>query len=220
VERSASTISAPGAPSRSRRGPLVAAILVLLVVGAMAYDTTVVTIGSEADVRGDVFSPEAFAREAFPAIRDSIVERAIEAPALAAAVAADKAAAAAEYGVPAGIGAVIPVAFEGTLGEGKSGIYSVAVDGLPEDVQIRVQTGPAINGTELRDATGEIQFGDFTNQIEYQNAAAALNDAMKEEVLAGVDTSALAGKTVSVTGVFTLINPKNWLVTPVRFEAR
>lgn len=211
---------APQAPARPNRKRLVVAGLVLFVIGAIAWDTTVVTIGSEQDVRSDVFSPEAFAEEAFPAIQASILERAVEARTLAEAVAADKAAAAAEYGVPAGIGSVIPVAFEGVVGEGKSGIYTVAVDGLPEDLQIRVQTGPAINGTELRDATGEIAFGDFTNQIEYQNAGAALNDRMKEEVLAGVDTGALTGKTVSVTGVFTLINPENWLVTPVRFEAR
>ena len=42
-----------------------------------------------------------------------------------------------------------------------------------------MQTGPAINGTDLRDAPGEIKFGQFTNQIEYQNAGAALNNAMK-----------------------------------------
>ena len=85
---------------------------------------------------------------------------------------------------------------------------------------MRVQTGPAINGTDLRDATGTIEFGQFTNQIEYQNAGAALNDAMKEQVLADVETAELTGRTISVTGVFKLINPKSWLVTPVALEVR
>ena len=58
------------------------------------------------------------------------------------------------------------------------------------ETKIRVQTGPAINGTDLRDATGEVKFGDFKNQIEYQNAGSAINNAMKEAVLAGIDTSA------------------------------
>ena len=83
-----------------------------------------------------------------------------------------------------------------------------------------MQTGPAINGTDLRDATGEIKFGDFKNQIEYQNAGAAINNAMKAAVLAGIDTASLAGKTVTVTGAFTLVNPKNWLVTPVEITVQ
>ena len=115
---------------------------------------------------------------------------------------------------------MFPVKFTGVVGEGKSGIYNVAVDGLPARRKIRVQTGPAINGTDLRDATGEIKFGDFKNQIEYQNAGAAINNAMKEAVLAGIDTARLTGKTVSVIGAFTLVNPKNWLVTPVEIAVQ
>ncbi len=83
-----------------------------------------------------------------------------------------------------------------------------------------MQTGPAINGTDLRDATGDIEFGQFTNQIEYQNAGAAINDEMKEQVLSGIDTGDLSGETVDVTGVFKLINPNNWLVTPVSLSVQ
>jgi predicted lipoprotein len=206
-------------PARSnRRWVAIAAVAVVL--AAIALDTRVVRIGSEADVRSDVFSPEAFGQDAFPGIVASIEERAVDAASLAAAITADKAAAATQYGVPAGIGAVMPVTFEGVVGEGKSGVYAVAVDGLPEDLLVRVQTGPAINGTDLRDATGEILFGQFKNQIEYQNAGSAINNAMKAQVLADLDTSDLTGKTVAVTGVFTLINPKSWLVTPVQLEVR
>ena len=43
---------------------------------------------------------------------------------------------------------------------------------------------------------------------------------MKKEVLADIDTASLSGKTVSVTGVFKLINPKNWLVTPVEMSVQ
>ncbi len=74
-------------------------------------------------------------------------------------------------------------------------------------IQVRVQTGPAIMGTDLRDATGTIAFGQFTNQIEYQNAGSALNKQMKNDVLSKVDTTNLTGKTVSVVGVFQLTDP-------------
>ena len=139
----------------------------------------------------------------------------MEAQELAEAIAADPEAAAAEYAVESSGGPVFSVTFTGVVGEGQSGIYEVDVEGVPDDLLIRLQTGPAINGTELRDATGEITFGQFTNQIDYQNAGSALNEEMKAAVLADIDSEALTGETITVTGAFTLINPESWLVTPV-----
>ncbi len=83
-----------------------------------------------------------------------------------------------------------------------------------------MQTGPAIMGTDLRDGTGTIQFGQFTNQIDYQNAGSALNKEMKKQVLSKLDTTDLKGKTVSVVGVFQLTDPAKWLVTPVSLEVK
>ena len=187
-------------------------------VAAMALDTTVVTIGSDEDTRVAGFSPDAYGAEQFPRIREDITARAVDAATLAAALAEDKAAAAAQYGT-GGAMPVLPVRLSGTVGEGKGGIYDVAVEGV-EDVRIRVQTGPAINGTDLRDAPGDIAFGQFKNQIEYQDAGAGINRAMKAEVLEGIDNSDLTGKTISVTGAFKLINPKMWLVTPVEVSVQ
>ena len=214
------TQSVGPAPRRANRGRLVAAAVAVIVLAAIAFDTKVVRIGSGEDVANQVFSPETFGTTEFPKIRDNLAKRAVDAKTLAAAIAADKNAAAKQYGVAAGVGTVMPVSFTGVVGEGKSGIYNVAVEGVPEEVRIRLQTGPAINGTDLRDATGEIQFGAFKNQIEYQNAGAGINNAMKKEVLAAIDPSALTGKTVSVVGAFTLVNPKNWLVTPVELKVQ
>ncbi len=191
---SASTDAAAPAAGRSNRRRLILGAAALVVLAAIAVDTTVVRIGSERDVAEAGFSPERFGAETFPVVRDSIVARAVDAATLSEAIAADKAAAAEQYGVEAGIGSVFPISFTGVVGEGKSGIYNVAVDGLAGETKIRMQTGPAINGTDLRDATGEIGFGDFKNQIEYQNAGAAINNAMKAEVLAGIDTRRPAGQ--------------------------
>jgi predicted lipoprotein len=79
-----------------------------------------------------------------------------------------------------------------------------------------VQTGPAINGTDLRDASGTIEFGQFKNQIEYQDAGSGINRAMKKAVLDPIDTKDLSGKTLDIVGAFRLINPKNWRITPVK----
>ncbi len=125
-----------------------------------------------------------------------------------------------QYGVAAGVGPEMPVKFTGVAGKEDSGVYEVGVEGVPNTTTIRVQTGPAIMGTDLRDGTGTISFGQFTNQIEYQNAGSALNKEMKKQVLSKVDTGNLTGKTISVVGVFQLTDPANWLVTPVKMEVK
>jgi predicted lipoprotein len=205
---------------RPRRYPLIWIGLAIVVFAAMALDTTVVRIGSEHDVQEKKFSPQSFGAEQFPIIRESVEARAVEAVELATAIAADKKAAGEKYGVKTTTGPVLPVKFTGVVGERKSNYNVVAVEGLPPELTLRVQTGPALNGTDLRDATGKIEFGHFTNQIEYQDAGSAINNEVKKQVLAGIDPTALTGKTVTVIGVFKLVNPKNWIVTPVRLEVK
>jgi predicted lipoprotein len=80
--------------------------------------------------------------------------------------------------------------------------------------------GPAINGTAVRDATGQISFGQFTNQIDYQNAGSALNDEIKKNVLAKIDTKNLTGKTISIVGAFQYVVPNSWLITPVKVDVQ
>jgi len=193
---------------------------VVVVVLAIALDTKVVRIGSSEDLRQAGFSAAVYGAKAFPEIKQAIEARAVEAATLQQAIAANKDEAVAKYGIAGGSGPVFSVKFTGVAGERlASGLCEITVADVP-DVKIRVQTGPAINGTELRDATGTVAFGQFTNQIEYQNAGSALNNEMKKTILAAVDTNALTGKTVSIVGAFRLINPKSWLVTPVRLEVQ
>ncbi len=211
------------APARRRRGGLrlaVASGAALVLLAAMALDTKVVRLGGAGDAQPGVFSPAAYGAATFPKIQSAIAERAVAAPVLAEALAKDPEAAAKRYGVPANGSPEFPVSFTGVVGSDDSGNYDVKVDGMPEGVTVKVQTGPAIMGTDLRDGTGTISFGQFTNQIEYQNAGSAINKEMKREVLSKIDTANLAGKTVSVVGVFQMTDPKAWLVTPVRMEVK
>lgn len=211
---------APKAPAPARRGLYIAGAVVLAVLGAIVADTTVVRIGSDGDVRLQAFSADSFGETEFPRVQAFVAEKAVDAVTLAPEVLADKDAAIEKYGTPSSTGAIMMTKLTGVVGEGKSGLFSLAVDGVPSEVKIRVQTGPAVNGTDLRDAPGDIAFGDFTNQIEFQNAASGLNRAMTAAVLEDVDRASLTGKTVEVTGAFRLINPKNWMITPVNFTVQ
>ncbi len=206
----------PETPRRISRTLLISGAVGALVIAAMAFDTKVVVLGSADDVRAEVFSPETFGTEAFPKVQANVQGRAVDAATLAAEIATDAKAAEAKHAVAG----VYPVRLEGVVGTGKSGIYYVDVAGLPAELKLRVQTGPAINGTDLRDASGDISFSQFTNQIEYQDAGSALNKEMKKLVLDGIDTSNLTGKIIVVTGVFKLVNPKSWLITPVALEVK
>lgn len=164
------------------------------------------------------FDPAQFGADNFADVQSTIEGQAVDAATLAAAIKEDPVAAADQYALPSSGGPVFSVTFTGVADAGVSGIYPITVTGLDSDLLVRVQTGPAINGTELRDATDKFPFGDFTNQIAYQNAASALNSELKTQVLESFASQDLEGKTVSVTGAFTLINPEAWLVTPVTFE--
>lgn len=194
-------------------------VVVVAVIAAMAIDTKVVKIGSEQDVQEQGFSPYSFGEKTFPGIQQDVEARAVDAKTLADALKANQQEAVQKYGVGSPL-PVIPVKLEGVVQPGQMGIFPVKVDGLPDGNVIRLQTGPAITGTDLRDASGKIQFGDFTNQIEYQNAGSAINRAMKAKVLDKLERDTLPGKTVQVVGVFRLLTPNNWMVTPVSLEVK
>ncbi|MGP5363822.1 DUF2291 domain-containing protein [Brachybacterium tyrofermentans] len=206
-------------PPKRHLGRWIAAVLTVLALLVVVLGTKVVPDGQEAEVAGPAdFDKATFGAQEFPTVQKQVTEQAVPATELAAAIVADPEAAAADHGVEAAGNTVYSTTFTGTVGDGQAGIYDVAIEGMPESVTVRLQTGPAINGTELRDATGEYGFGQFTNQIEFQDAGAALNEEMKKQVLDPVDPSTLSGKTITVTGAFTAINPEGWLVTPVSLE--
>ena len=191
-----------------------------LLVAAMALDTKVVRVGSADDVQADAFSPASYGRTEFPKVRAAVEGRAVDAATLATALAKDQDAATRRYGVASDAGPEFPVTFTGKVSKTDAGDYAVAVAGVPSSTQISLQLGPAIIGTDLRDATGTISFGQFHNQIEYQNAGSALNNEMKKQVLSRLDVANLPGRIVSVVGVFQLTDMSAWQVTPVRLDVR
>lgn len=190
------------------------ALLVLLVI-AMFLSTTIVPKGSTVTAATGQFNAEDYGKTEFPKIQKYIAKNAVEASVLAAAVKQDLSAATKKYGRSSdGATYVIPVSLTGVVGKVPADGYTpITVSGLPADVKIGLQLGPAINGTDLRDVTGKITLNNFNNQIQFQDAGAAINNELKK-VLTKVDATGLTGKTVTVEGAFTLINPAQWNITP------
>ena len=224
---STATKPAPSArPARRQtprhRGRIVTAVVVVLVVVAAALSTKVVANDSELLVGPTAFDAATYGEQQFPEVASYVSENAVDAAELATALQADPTAAS-QFGVASssGIGAVVPVSFTGTVGApDQTGLPLVTVPGVPEGFLVHVQFGPAINGTDLRDASGEVSLNDFENQIQYQDAGAALNDQVKTQVLAPLQGQDLTGRTVAVQGVVTLINPQSWNVTPTSVEVQ
>ena len=118
---------APKAPASSRRGLYLGLGVAAALLAGIAFDTTIVTIGSESDVRAQVFSPDDYGQQEFPRIAEFVKGKAVDAATLAPAVLQDKAAAAEQYGTPASTGAIMFTTVTGAVAEGKSGIYTIQI---------------------------------------------------------------------------------------------
>ncbi|MFL4476503.1 DUF2291 family protein [Paeniglutamicibacter sp. MACA_103] len=201
------------------RAILTGGTVLLLVM--MGVSTEVLTAEQTEEAASEKFSPKTYAESKFASsIAPAIIDRASDLAPMSLAISKDKDAAAIEFGVVSGSSApVYSAVFAGVAGEVSSdGLLPVVVPGVSDDIKVLIQMGPAINGTVIRDATGLVNFPEFTNQIEYQNVGAELNNQVKEHVLSTITASDLNGKTVNVTGSFQPINPKAYIVTPVLFE--
>jgi len=68
----------------------------------------------------------------------------------------------------------------------------------------KVQIGPAVRGTALRDTLEFVNFNEFKNQIEWAQFGKAFNEKINTSLLASLPRDGLSGKTVTVTGAFPL----------------
>ncbi|MCB2401262.1 DUF2291 family protein [Rhizobium leguminosarum] len=79
----------------------------------------------------------------------------------------------------------------------------------------KVQIGPALRGTALRDTLEFVNFNEFKNQIEWAQFGKAFNEKANAAFLSAIPREGLVGKTVTAIGAFPL--PKSGelpLVTP------
>ena len=199
--------------SPHRRSPIrpwmVGAAVAVIVIVVAGFNIKVVSLDEvAAENAAQQFDPVAFVDENYdsvivPGIEDNAIDLATLLTDLAAG--ADEA----DFGNTSGASSAyaFPVTFTGVAGDLKAPVPPITVAGVPEGTTVQVQVGPAVSGTALRDVTGTVDFNDFENQLEYQNAAGELNNRVKTEVLAGFDAAAAAGKTVTVTGAFLRVNP-------------
>ena len=66
----------------------------------------------------------------------------------------------------------------------------------------RIQIGPAMRGTALRDSLDFVNFNDFTNQIDFAQFGKAFNSYVNRTVLSKLPREGLEGQTARVLGAY------------------
>lgn len=82
----------------------------------------------------------------------------------------------------------------------RAATLDVDVDGDGK-ADLKVQIGPVIRGSALRDSLDFLNFSEFKNQIEWAQFGKAFNEKINATVLASFPRDNLTGKTVKGTGV-------------------
>ncbi len=211
------------APSRHRwLTPRTVGIAVtVLVIAAIALDTTYRDADAPRPTASGqpAFDRDTYGRENFPRIAELIEQQAVPLPQLLGDLRQDQEGTSEQHGHREGNAPyTFPVTGEGVAGKADGNVLPITVEGVPKNTDVSILIGPALPGTAVRDATGEVSFGQFVNQVEFADAATALNNEVKTRVLADVDPASLTGKRVRFTGAFSYLAPGVITIMPVRLE--
>lgn len=95
--------------------------------------------------------------------------------------------------------------FEGTITavetKSRAGYADVDTD-ADGKADVRVQIGPAIKGTAIRDSLDFVNFNEFKNQIEWAQYGKAFNAYVNGDLLSKLPRDTLAGKKIKAVGAF------------------
>lgn len=197
--------------------PLLIAVGLVVLLGAMALQTTWLSPGEAASLNPTAFNAKTYAEENYPKAVTSITDKAVDITTLAPAVAADVAAAGKKYGVDLGSGKyAFPVKATGTVTSADANFALIQVAGVPEGTTVRIPLGAAVSGTPVRDATGTIKYSDFVGQTDYQSVANQFKLKTQTEVIAKLDAASLPGKQITVVGAYSTGGPAgSYIIQPV-----
>jgi len=102
--------------------------------------------------------------------------------------------------------------------ESRAGTIDVDAD-ADGTADARIQIGPVMRGTALRDALDFVSFNDFTNQIDFAQFGKAFNVHVDKTLTSKLPRDRLIGRSVKVMGAYPLGAPNELpLVTPATLE--
>lgn len=178
--------------------------------------------GAAAFVDGGTFNAQGYVNgiwssRVLPAYRT----RAVSAPALISALAANAASACTRYGNVTAQDSPCAFMIKGT---GRVTAVASSLSGTDLTIElspggakqtVEVETGPAFTGTAVRDAIPFIKFAQYTNQVNYADVGIELNDMVRTRVIGNTSFAQSRGRTVTFIGATEGSDPKGIVVTPV-----
>ncbi|ERM00373.1 hypothetical protein Q644_04940 [Brucella intermedia 229E] len=201
---------------------LKSASIILLACGVALSGCKIIktppTAEEAAEARGDNFNPDRSVSDIWDAkVKPFFAEKTATLDEVMQAADADADAAGAKYGHREKQGNApwtFVVRLEGTVvaAETKSRAAYVDVDsngdGKPD---ARVQIGPTVRGTAIRDSLSFVNFNEFRNQIDWAQFGKAFNTRINDDVLSKLPRENLVGMKVKAQGAFPPLPSKGQL---------
>jgi predicted lipoprotein len=104
--------------------------------------------------------------------------------------------------------------------ESAAGTIDLDVKDVSGNGAVKIQIGPVIKSSALRDVLSFLKFGDFTNQVDFANVSRELNYYVRDNIIAPIGKEKLAGEQIEFIGVF-LEDPEGAvLITPIGIAAK
>ena len=101
----------------------------------------------------------------------------------------------------------------------RASTVDVDIDPADGSADVRIQIGPVIKDTAIRDTLEFISFTDFTNQLEFARLSNAINKMVNKTVTGSLDRENLMGKRITFHGAFTQLQDSDTIrITPVSLE--
>ncbi len=195
-------------------------IVGLALLAAMLLDTKFVDAKASVSGQQEAFNATKYAQDKWPDQVAALEQKAVDVAVLAAAVDDNLAEAGKQYGQDLGAGSyAFAVKATGTVTAVDDNFLTLSVENMPKGDVARIPLGLALSGLPIRDAPGNIHFGDFTDQTDYQSVANAFQAISRQEVIGKITPAELKGKQITVVGGFSSGGPpKSYAINPVKIE--
>ncbi|PYE25835.1 putative lipoprotein [Rhizobium sp. PP-CC-3A-592] len=186
-----------------------ASATLMVLAGCKIIKTPTAEEAAEAASGG--FNPERQATELWtPKVVPYLTSKAGPYAEVAALIASDPEAAAAKYGhkekegnAPWTYAAKISGTVIKAETTSRAGYLDTDIDGDGK-ADVRVQIGPVIKGTAIRDSLDFVSFNQFKNQIQWAEFGKAFNAHLNGQVLQALPRAGLEGKTIEAVGAYPL----------------
>jgi predicted lipoprotein len=99
--------------------------------------------------------------------------------------------------------------------ESAAGYVELDVDDASGEGKVKLQIGPVIKSSAVRDVLSFIKFGDFVNQLDFANISREINFRVRDSVVADIRKGDPTGRRLSFAGAFAEDESGAVLITPV-----